>query len=165
MREAEVWASKRRICMTECALPEKNPADLEIADILQQAKTIAVVGISHKEHRDSHKVAKYLKEHGYKMIPVNPKYTEVLGEKCYPSLKDVPEPIDIADIFRNLEAIPGIVAEAIAAGVGTVWLQLGLAHNEAARQAEAAGLRVVMDKCTKIEHSRLCKGWREQERG
>jgi len=144
--------------MTECALPENNPADAEIAQILQQAKTIAVVGISHKEDRDSHKVAKYLKEHGYKMIPVNPKYTEVLGEKCYPSLQDVPERIDIADIFRNLEAIPGIVDEAIAAGVGTVWMQLGLAHNEAARKAEAAGLRVVMNKCTKIEHYRLCKG-------
>jgi len=143
--------------MTECALPENNPADAEIAQILQQAKTIAVVGISHKEDRDSHKVAKYLKEHGYKMIPVNPKYTEVLGEKCYPSLQDVPERIDIADLFRNLEAIPGIVEEAIAAGVGTVWMQLGLAHNEAARKAEAAGLRVVMNKCTKIEHYRLCK--------
>jgi len=143
--------------MTECALPENNPADAEIAQILQQAKTIAVVGISHKEDRDSHKVAKYLKEHGYKMIPVNPKYTEVLGEKCYPSLQDVPERIDIADLFRNLEAIPGIVDEAIAAGVGTVWMQLGLAHNEAARKAEAAGLRVVMNKCTKIEHYRLCK--------
>ena len=143
--------------MTECALPENNPADAEIAQILQQAKTIAVVGISHKEDRDSHKVAKYLKEHGYKMIPVNPKYTEVLGEKCYPSLQDVPERIDIADIFRNLEAIPGIVEEAIAAGVGTVWMQLGLVHNEAARKAQAAGLRVVMNKCTKIEHYRLCK--------
>jgi uncharacterized protein len=143
--------------MTECALPENNPADAEIAQILQQAKTIAVVGISHKEDRDSHKVAKYLQEHGYKIIPVNPKYTEVLGEKCYPSLQGVPERIDIADIFRNLEAIPGIVEEAIAAGVGTVWMQLGLAHNEAARKAEAAGLRVVMNKCTKIEHYRLCK--------
>jgi uncharacterized protein len=144
--------------MTECALPETNPADAEVGQILQQARTIAVVGISHKEDRDSHKVAKYLKEQGYKMIPVNPKYTEVLGEKCYPSLQDVPERIDIADIFRNLEAIPGIVEEAIAAGVGTVWMQLGLAHNEAAREAEAAGLRVVMNKCTKIEHHRLCKG-------
>jgi hypothetical protein len=144
--------------MTECALPENNPADAEIGQILQQAKTIAVVGISHKEDRDSHKVAKYLQEHGYKIIPVNPKYTEVLGEKCYPSLQDVPERIDIADIFRNLGAIPGIVEEAIAAGVGTVWMQLGLAHNEAARKAEAAGLRVVMNKCTKIEHYRLCQG-------
>ena len=158
MGETEVDASQRRICMTECALPENNPADAEIAQILQQAKTIAVVGISHKEDRDSHKVAKYLKEHGYKMIPVNPKYTEVLGEKCYPSLQDVPERIDIADLFRNLEAIPGIVEEAIAAGVGTVWMQLGLVHNEAARKAQVAGLRVVMNKCTKIEHYRLCKG-------
>jgi uncharacterized protein len=151
--------------MTECALPENNPADMEIAQILQQARTIAVVGISHKEDRDSHKVAKYLKQHGYKMIPINPKYTEVLGEKCYPSLQDVPERIDIADIFRNLEAIPGIVDEAIAAGVGTVWMQLGLAHNEAACKAEAAGLRVVMNKCTKLEHERLYQGVLEKRKG
>jgi len=140
--------------MTECQIPEKNATDEEVIEILQQAKTIAVVGISHKEERDSHKVAKYLKEHGYQMIPVNPKYKQVLGETCYPDLKSVPEHIDVVDIFRNIEAIPEIVDEAIAVAAGAVWMQLGLAHNQAAEKARCSGLKVVMNKCTKIEHQR-----------
>jgi uncharacterized protein len=141
--------------MAECQLPEQCVSDEEIARVLRKAKTIAVVGISHKEERDSHKVAKYLKEHGYKMIPVNPKYREVLGEPCYPTLRDVPEHIDVADIFRNIEAIPEVVDDAVAAGADCVWMQLGLVHNEAAAKARAAGLQVVMNKCTKIEHTKL----------
>lgn len=141
--------------MTECQIPETNATDEEVAAILRQAKTIAVVGISHKEERDSHKVAKYLKEHGYRMIPVNPKYKEVLGEICYPDLKSVPERIDVVDIFRNLEAIPEIVDEAIRVGAGAVWMQLGLAHNQAAEKARCSGLKVVMNKCTKIEHQKM----------
>jgi len=141
--------------MTECQIPEQNATDEEVAGMLKQAKTIAVVGISHKEERDSHKVAKYLKAQGYRMIPVNPKYKEVLGEKCYPDLKSVPERIDIVDIFRNMEAIPGIVDEAIEVGAGAVWMQLGLAHNESAEKARCSGLKVVMNKCTKIEHHRM----------
>ncbi|SMC27453.1 hypothetical protein SAMN02746041_02958 [Desulfacinum hydrothermale DSM 13146] len=141
--------------MIECELPRENPNDPEIAEILKNAQTIAVVGISHKEHRDSHKVAKYLKEQGYTIIPVNPKYKEVLGEPCYPDLASVPHKIDIVDIFRNIEAIPGIVDEAIRVGAGCVWMQLGLAHNESAEKARAAGLKVVMSKCTKVEHHRL----------
>lgn len=143
--------------MTECQIPDGNPAEKRIGEILCGAKTIAVVGISHKEERDSHKVAKYLKECGYKVIPVNPKYKDVLGETCYPSLKEVPEHIDIVDIFRNIEAIPGIVDEAIMVKAGCVWMQLGLAHNEAAAKARSAGLEVVMSKCTKIEHQKLSK--------
>lgn len=143
--------------MTECQVPEKNVTDLEVLEILNQSQTIAVVGISHKEHRDSHKVAKYLKENGYKMIPVNPKYTEVLGEPCYPNLKSVPEPIHVVDIFRNMEAIPPLVDEAIEVQARCVWMQLGLAHNEAAQKARCAGLRVVMNKCIKIEHARLMR--------
>ena len=143
--------------MVECQLPDQVPADAEIDQLLKNAKTIAVVGISHKEDRDSHKVARYLQEHGYRMIPVNPKYQEVLGEKCYPNLKAVPESMDIVDIFRNVEAIPGIVEEAIAVRAGCVWMQLGLAHNEAAEKARQAGLQVVMCKCTKIEHARMMK--------
>jgi len=115
--------------MTECQIPENNATDEEVIEILQQARTIAVVGISHKEERDSHKVAKYLKEHGYQMIPVNPKYKQVLGETCYPDLKSVPEHIDVVDIFRNIEAIPEIVDEAIAVGAGAVWMQLGLSQS------------------------------------
>lgn len=138
--------------MTVCEMPEKNVTEQEVAEVLKQSKTVAVVGISHKEDRDSHKVAKYLKEHGYKIIPVNPKYKEVLGEPCYPDLKSIPEHIDVVDIFRKVDAIPPIVDEAIAVKADTVWMQLGLAHNEAAEKARCAGLSVVMNKCIKIEH-------------
>jgi len=141
--------------MTMCQIPEQRATDEEVVEILGKTKTVAVVGISHKEERDSHKVAKYLKEHGFKMIPVNPKYEEVLGEPCYPDLKSVPEHIDVVDIFRNIEAIPGVVDEAIEARADTVWMQLGLVHNEAAEKACNKGLKVVMDKCIKIEHHRL----------
>lgn len=134
---------------------ESATLDRELKSILERAKTIAVVGISHKEERDSNKVAKYLKDHGYVMIPVNPKYREVMGEKCHPDLKSVPTHIDVVDIFRNIEAIPAIVDEAIAAGADSVWMQLGLVHEEAAEKARAAGLAVVMDKCIKVEHARL----------
>jgi predicted CoA-binding protein len=143
--------------MTECQLPDSNPCDDEISTILKNARTIAVVGISHKEDRDSHKVARYLKAHGYQMIPVNPKYREVLGETCYATLRDVPHHIDVVDIFRNVEAIPAIVDEAIAVSADCVWMQLGLTDNEAAAKARSAGLKVVMNRCTKIEHGKLPK--------
>ncbi|MCU0589776.1 MAG: CoA-binding protein [Syntrophobacteraceae bacterium] len=142
--------------MVDCQFPQKNAEDPEVLRLLRESQTVAVVGISHKEDRDSHKVAKYLKEHGYRMIPVNPKYKEVLGETCYPDLKSVPGRIDVVDIFRNIEAIPGIVDEAIEVKAGSVWMQLGLAHNDAADRARGAGLSVVMNKCIKIEHQRLC---------
>jgi len=141
--------------MAECEIAEKNVTEQDLVEILNRSRTVAVIGISHKEDRDSHKVAKYLKDHGYKMIPVNPKYKEVLGEPCYPNLKSVPEHIDVVDIFRNIEAIPAIVDEAITVGAGCVWMQLGLAHNEAAERARCAGLKVVMNKCIKIEHAHL----------
>jgi predicted CoA-binding protein len=141
--------------MGECEFPQNNPTEDEVKEILTKSRTIAVVGISHKEERDSHKVAKYIQEHGYKMIPVNPKYKDVLGEPCYPDLKAVPEHIDIVDIFRNVEAIPGIVDEAIEVGADCVWMQLGLCHNASADKAEKAGLAVVMNKCVKIEHARM----------
>ncbi|MCX7822603.1 MAG: CoA-binding protein [Syntrophobacterales bacterium] len=140
-----------------CEIPDYIASDEEVVELLKSAKTVAVVGISHNEDRDSHKVAKYLKEHGYKVIPVNPKYKEVLGEPCYPDLKSIPERVDVVDIFRNVEAIPGIVDEAIQVGAGAVWMQLGLTHNEAAEKAKQAGLKVVMNKCMKIEHNRLIK--------
>lgn len=141
--------------MAECELPRENPPDPEIKTLLEMARTVAVVGVSHKEDRDSHKVARYLKEHGYTMIPVNPKYKEVLGEPCYPDLKSVPVPIDIVDIFRNIEAIPAIVDEALDVGAKAVWMQLGLCHNESAEKARQVGMKVVMNKCIKIEHGRL----------
>jgi uncharacterized protein len=141
--------------MTECQLRDKNECQEEIATILKKTRTIAVVGISDKENRDSHKVAKYLKQNGYRMIPVNPKCQEVLGETCYSTLREVPEHIDVVDIFRNLEAIPEIVDEAIAIGADCVWMQLGLTHHEAAEKARSAGLQVVMNHCMKIEHAKL----------
>ena len=142
--------------MSEIQSPKLSAAEEgQVAEILKRANTVAVVGISEKEDRDSHKVARYLKGHGYKMIPVNPKLKEVLGEPCYPDLKSIPVHIDIVDIFRSTDAIPGIVDEAIAVGAGSVWMQLGLIHDEAADKARKAGLQVVMNRCTKIEHGRL----------
>ncbi len=141
--------------MNICQMPDRNITNEEVTRLLKNARTVAVVGISHKEHRDSYRVAKYLQDRGYKVIPVNPKYTEVLGEPCYPDLKSVPEHIDIVDIFRNVDAIPAIVDEAVEVKAGCVWMQLGLSHNEAAEKACSAGLSVVQNKCMKIEYSQL----------
>jgi hypothetical protein len=136
---------------------ERNIAsdDRRIRHILANARTIAVVGLSADPSRPSHDVAAYLMRHGYRIIPVNPMLPEVLGEKCYPSLKDVPEKIDIVDCFRKAEAIPPIVEEAIAVGAKCVWMQLGIVDEQSARRAEVAGLDVVMDRCLKVEHARL----------
>lgn len=144
--------------MIECRIGEPTVVDDEARAILDRSRTVAVVGISHKEERDSHKVGKYLKEHGYTIIPVNPKYKEVLGEKCYPDLKSVPEHIDVVDIFRNVDMIPGIVEEAVAVAADTVWMQQGLVHEEAAAKARAAGLSVVMDACMMELHIRINGG-------
>jgi len=142
--------------MTHILDPQQPVTDEAPAvEILKKAKTVAVVGISAKEERDSHRVAKYLKEHGYKVIPVNPGLKQVLGEPCYPDLKSVPEHIDVVDIFRSIDAIPGIVDEAVAVGADSVWMQLGLFHEEAAEKARKAGLSVVMNRCMKIDHARL----------
>lgn len=137
----------------ECEFPIENASSEEIKEILKTSKTIAVVGISTDEDRDSFRVAQYLQSHGYKIIPVNPKYSEVLGEKCFPDLKSIPENVDIVDIFRKHDAIPAIVDDAIEIGAKTVWMQLGLCSNSAAEKARKAGLNVVMNKCTKIEHA------------
>lgn len=126
-----------------------------IRSLLQQARTIAVVGISAKPDRPSHEVAHYLQRAGYTIIPVNPAYEEVLGQKCYPSLHDVPGKIDLVDVFRKPAEVMAVVDEAIAVGAGSVWLQLGVIAPDAADKAAAAGLKVVSDRCTKIEHRRL----------
>jgi len=138
-----------------CELPKRNASNDEIRRLLTEAKTIAVVGLSEDPSRDSHRIAAYLREHGYRVIPVNPKVREVLGEKAYPDLASVPVPIDIVDVFRRVDAIPAIVDEAIAAGAKAVWMQLGLAHNASAEKARAAGLGVVMNKCIMVEHRHL----------
>jgi predicted CoA-binding protein len=139
-----------------CDLPLSNASDAEIARILASARTIAVVGLSDKSDRESHKVARYLQAHGYRIIPVNPAAAQVLGEHSYPDLASIPKEImiDVVDIFRKPEFIPAVVNGAIARGTRVVWMQLGLAHNAAAEKARAAGLAVVMDRCMKIEHAR-----------
>jgi len=126
-----------------------------MAQLLGSARTIAVVGLSNKRYRPSHGVAEYLQRAGYRVIPVNPGETEILGEKCYPDLASIPEPVDIVDIFRRPEFVPEVVEAAIRIGARAVWMQEGVIHEEAARRAEAAGLAVVMDRCILKEHRRL----------
>ncbi len=141
----------------QCEMPECNPPSEEIKAILERYNTVAIVGLSPKPQRDSHKVAKYLKENHYRIVPVNPGQKEILGEKCYPDLKTIPFPIDVVDIFRKPEAIPPVVDNAIEIGAQAVWMQMGLAHNQAADKARKAGLQVVMNKCIKIEHMNMLK--------
>ncbi len=117
-------------------------------------KTIAIVGLSSKPDSPSFHVGEYLQQQGYRIIPVNPKEESVLGERSYPSLREVPEKVDVVDIFRRPEAVPEIVTEAIEIGAPVVWMQLGVANEQAAQQAQEAGLTVVMDHCMKIEHKR-----------
>jgi uncharacterized protein len=143
--------------MTEAKVQELNAGSEEIADILKAYHTVAVVGLSPKPDRASHQVARYLQEHGYRIVPVRPGCKEILGETCYDSLKDIPFPVEVVDIFRNVEAIPGIVEEAIEAGAKVVWMQLGLAEPDSAKKARDAGLQVVMDRCMKIEHGRVSR--------
>lgn len=126
-----------------------------IADILRSARTIAVVGVSSKRFRPSYGVTEYMQRAGYRIIPVNPQETEVLGERSYPDLDSIPGPVDIVDIFRRSEFVPEIVDAAIRKGAKMVWMQEGVIHEEAARRAEAAGLTVVMDHCILKEHRRL----------
>ena len=126
--------------------------------ILKANRTIAVVGLSANWWRPSYFVAKYLQDHGYRVIPVNPAYQEVIGEKCYACLADVPEKIDMVDCFRKPEEIPALAAEAVAIGAKCLWMQLGVVNAEAANTAKLAGLDVVMDRCVKIEHGRLFGG-------
>lgn len=126
--------------------------------ILKQNQVVAVVGLSANWWRPSYFVAKYLQEHGYRVIPVNPAYQDVLGEKCYPTLQDVPEKIDMVDCFRKAEEIPALAEEAVAIGAKCLWMQLGVVNVDAAALATAAGLDVVMDRCVKIEHGRLFGG-------
>jgi uncharacterized protein len=126
--------------------------------ILTQARVIAVVGLSAHWHRPSYFAAKYMQDHGYRIIPVNPNYAEVLGEKCYPNITAIPNAIDIVDCFRKPDEIAAIAREAIAKHAKVLWMQLGIRNVEAANLAVAAGLDVVMDHCVKIEHARILGG-------
>ena len=136
-------------------LPEEfNTNSDVVAQILRRSKTIAVVGLSSNPMRASHEVAAYLKRAGYRIIPVNPNETEVLGEKAYARLEDVREPVDIVDVFRRAEEVPAVAESAIRIKAKVLWMQLGIENAEAAERARAAGLIVVEDACLLVEHKR-----------
>ena len=136
-------------------LPNNTGPSEEIEEILRECRKIAVVGLSPKEYRDSNKVARYLMEQGYEIVPINPGQREILGKTCYRTLKDIPFQVDMADLFLNPTRVPEAVDQAIEIGVNAVWMQLGVIHNEAAEKARQAGIRVVVDQCIMTEHRRL----------
>jgi predicted CoA-binding protein len=127
---------------------------LTIQRVLHTTSTIAIVGLSSNELRASYFVGYYLKRHGYQIIPVNPRETEILGEKCYPSLTEIPGPVDLVNVFRAPEALPGIAREAVAIHARALWCQFGVINEEGARIAEEGGVTVIMDRCLKVEHAR-----------
>jgi predicted CoA-binding protein len=127
---------------------------LTIQRVLHTARTVAIVGLSANELRASNFVGYYLKRHGYHVIPVNPRESEILGEPCYASLVDVPGPVDIVNVFRAPGALPGIAREAVAVHPGALWCQFGVINEEAARIAQDGGVTVIMDRCLKVEHAR-----------
>ena len=145
-----------------CALPDRSSAAevrryqdaMEIREILHTARDIAIVGLSSNPLRPSHFVGFYLQRHGYHIIPVNPNEREVLGEKAYPSLSDIPFHVDVVDVFRAAQFVPAIAEEAVRIGAGALWMQFGVISGEGARIAERGGLKVVMDRCMKVEHAR-----------
>ncbi len=130
----------------------------QLRRILKEYRTIAVVGLSADWYRPSYFAAKYMQEHGFRIIPVNPKYDTILGETCYPDLRSIPEPVDIVDVFRKPADCAPIAHDAVAIGAKVLWLQIGVVNDEARQIAEAGGLEVVMDHCVKIEYARLFGG-------
>ena len=125
-----------------------------IQDVLNSAKTVAVVGLSKTELRASYFVGFYLRRHGFRVIPVNPREQEILGETSYRSLRDIPDRVDVVNVFRTPDVLPEIAEEAVALGAGNLWCQFGVINEEGARIAEAGGLSVVIDRCIKVEHAR-----------
>jgi predicted CoA-binding protein len=122
--------------------------------LLETCRKIAVIGVSPKGHRDSHRVARYLLDQGYDVVPVNPGQKEILGRSCFRTLESIPFPVDIANLFLNPSRVPPVVDQAIRIGVKAIWMQLGIVHNDAAAKARQAGLQVVMDKCIMTEHQK-----------
>ena len=143
--------------MSDEETPQDAPSDATLRSILDEARTIAVVGLSSKPHRDSYGVAQYLQRHGYRIVPVNPNETEVLGEKAYPSLLDLPTDvaIDIVDVFRKADETPSVAEQAVRAGAKVLWLQEGIVNHEARRIAENGGLTVVMGLCIRTTREGL----------
>ena len=143
---------------TTCELPDRNPPSEEIKGILRKCKTIAVVGISPKESRDSNRVARYLMRHGYEIVPVNPGQKKILEKPCFRTLSDIPFPIDMADLFLNPKRVPAVVDQAIDMGVQIIWMQEGVVPNKAAHKARKRGIEVVMNKCIMKEHMKIDNG-------
>jgi uncharacterized protein len=135
-----------------------DPSREEIRGILANTRRIAVVGLSDQPDRPSHRVAAYLKAQGFRIFPVNPNVETVLEEPAWPSLREVPEAVDVVNVFRRPEAVPEIVEDAIAIGASVIWMQTGVVHEQAAETARAAGLKVVMDRCIMAEHGRVFDG-------
>ncbi len=141
------------------ALPEFVHNDaVELRRILDQNRRVAVVGLSANWYRPSYFMAKYLLAHGFEIFPVNPSYTQVLGQTCYPDLDSLPEPVEVVNCFRRAEEIPALADAAIRIGARVLWMQLGIYHDEAAHKAHEAGLQVVANRCMKIEYARLFGG-------
>ncbi|MDA1329147.1 MAG: CoA-binding protein [Proteobacteria bacterium] len=130
----------------------------DIQRILQRCRTLAVVGLSAEAHRPSYFAAKYMLEHGYRIVPVNPKYPSILGQRCFPSLEAIDHPVDMVDVFRRPQDTPAIAEQAVAIGAKVLWLQLGVINEQARAIATAGGLEVVDDRCVKIEHARFFGG-------
>lgn len=141
--------------LTAAPVSSPNPPAETVKDLLCNCRVVAVVGLSPDPSRDSHRVAAYMQQRGYRIIPVNPKAASILGEQCYPDLAAIPEPVDVVDVFRASEHTPAIAKEAAAIGAKCLWLQLGVRNEEAASHARGCGLLVVQDKCLKVEHHRL----------
>ncbi len=140
----------------------QNPDDATVRALLERVRRIAVVGLSPKAYRDSHRVARYLLEHGYEIVPVYPREEEILGQKVYRRVQDVPGQVDIVDVFRRSESLPEVIDDVLAARAGALWLQLGCIDESGARRARDAGLAVVMDRCFMAEHARLLgRHWRK----
>lgn len=138
-----------------------HPGEGELRSILSQARTVAVVGLSSKSHRPSYEVAEYLQRHGYRIIPVNPNETEVLGEAAYDSLEDLPERVDVVDVFRRAEHTPEVARQAVQIGARVLWLQVDIMNDEARATAEQGGLDVVMGVCMMTTHRRLAREEKE----
>lgn len=130
----------------------------DIQRILQRCRTLAVVGLSAEAHRPSYFAAKYMLEHGYRIVPVNPKYPSIFGQRCFPSLEAIDHPVDMVDVFRRPQDTPAIAEQAVAIGAKVLWLQLGVINEQARAIAAAGGLEVVQDRCVKIEHARFFGG-------
>lgn len=147
-------AASARVSPAPTAVDPRYQDPLGIVGILRSARTVAIVGLSPDELRASNFIGFYLRRHGYRIVPVNPKVREILGETSYPSLSEIPFPIDVVDVFRRPEAVPDIAREAVSIKAKALWLQFGVISPEGARIAEGGGLRVVMDRCMKVEHAR-----------